>query len=99
MTLAAAAGAQLFLLGGEPLDQPVVMWWNFVGTTPQDIIDAARDWGQGERFGQVTGYHGPPLPAPPLDAVRLRSRPAAPGGRVAARPAAPTKKLVYDATL
>ena len=34
VTLAAAADAELFLLGGEPLDQPVVMWWNFVGTTP-----------------------------------------------------------------
>jgi redox-sensitive bicupin YhaK (pirin superfamily) len=72
VSLAAAADAELFLLGGEPLDQPVVMWWNFVGTTPQDIIDAARDWGHGERFGQVAGYHGPPLPAPPLDAVRMR---------------------------
>ena len=71
MTLAAAAGARLFLLGGEPLDQPVVMWWNFVGTAPGDIIDAARDWRQGERFGQVAGYHGAPLPAPPLDGVRL----------------------------
>jgi quercetin 2,3-dioxygenase len=80
VTLAAAAGAELFLLGGEPLDQPVVMWWNFVGTTPQDIIDAARDWGQGERFGQVTGYHGPPLPAPPLDAVRLRGSGVRPQG-------------------
>jgi redox-sensitive bicupin YhaK (pirin superfamily) len=71
VTLAAAADAELFLLGGEPLDQPVVMWWNFVGTTPQDIIDAARDWGHGQRFGQIAGYQGPPLPAPPLDAVRL----------------------------
>jgi redox-sensitive bicupin YhaK (pirin superfamily) len=78
VTLAAAADAELFLLGGEPLDQPVVMWWNFVGTTPQDIIDAARDWGHGERFGQVTGYHGPPLAAPPLDAVRLRGSGARP---------------------
>jgi quercetin 2,3-dioxygenase len=80
VTLAATADAELFLLGGEPLDQPVVMWWNFVGTTPQDIIDAARDWGHGERFGQVTGYHGPPLPAPPLDAARLRGSGARPQG-------------------
>jgi redox-sensitive bicupin YhaK (pirin superfamily) len=72
VTLAAAGGAELFLLGGTPLDQPLVMWWNFVGTTPEDIIDAARDWSQGDRFGQIPGYHGKPLPAPPLDAVRLR---------------------------
>jgi redox-sensitive bicupin YhaK (pirin superfamily) len=80
VTLAAAADAELFLLGGEPLDQPVVMWWNFVGTTPQDIIDAARDWAHSDRFGQVTGYHGAPLPAPPLDAVRLRGSAAPPRG-------------------
>jgi quercetin 2,3-dioxygenase len=58
----------------------VVMWWNFVGTTPQDIIDAARDWAHSDRFGQVTGYHGAPLPAPPLDAVRLRGSAAPPRG-------------------
>ena len=73
--LAAAAGAELFLLGGTPLDQPVVMWWNFVGTRPEDIIDAARDWSQGTRFGEIPGYHGTRLPAPPLDAVRLVPRP------------------------
>ena len=75
VTLAAAAGAELFLLGGTPLDQPVVMWWNFVGTRPEDIIDAARDWSQGTRFGEIPGYPGTRLPAPPLDAVRLVPRP------------------------
>jgi hypothetical protein len=69
--LAATADAELFLLGGAPLDQPVLMWWNFVGTAPEDIIDAARDWGRGERFGEVAGYRGKRLPAPALDAVRL----------------------------
>jgi quercetin 2,3-dioxygenase len=71
VTLAAAADAELFLLGGTPLDQPVLMWWNFVGTAPEDIIDAARDWSQGERFGEIAGYRGKRLPAPALDAVRL----------------------------
>jgi hypothetical protein len=71
LPLAAAAGAELFLLGGAPLDQPVLMWWNFVGTAPEDIIDAARDWGRGERFGEIAVYQGKRLPAPALDAVRL----------------------------
>jgi redox-sensitive bicupin YhaK (pirin superfamily) len=78
VTLAAAADAELFLLGGAPLEQPVLMWWNFVGTAPEDIIDAARDWSQGERFGEIAGYSGKRLPAPALDAVRLVPR--APGG-------------------
>jgi redox-sensitive bicupin YhaK (pirin superfamily) len=74
--VAAAQGSTLFLLGGEPLGETLLMWWNFVGRTPQDIIEAARDWPAGTgRFGPVAGYPGAPLPAPALDAARLR-RPA-----------------------
>ena len=69
--LDARAGARLFLLGGEPLGETLLMWWNFVGRTPDDIAAAARDWAAGARFGRVTGYRGAPLPAPPLDPVRL----------------------------
>ena len=65
------AGARLFLLGGEPLGETLLMWWNFVGRTPDDIAAAARDWAGGQRFGTVAGYHGAPLAAPPLDPVRL----------------------------
>jgi redox-sensitive bicupin YhaK (pirin superfamily) len=69
--LTARAGARLFLLGGEPLGETLLMWWNFVGRTPDDIATAARDWAAGQRFGTVTGYRGAPLAAPPLDPVRL----------------------------
>ncbi len=72
--LSAAEGARLFLLGGEPLGETLLMWWNFVGRTPEDISAAAADWSQGERFGTVSGYHGAPLAAPPLDPVRLGRR-------------------------
>jgi quercetin 2,3-dioxygenase len=71
VAISASAGARLFLLGGEPLGETLLMWWNFVGRTPDDIATAARDWASGERFGAVTGYHGAPLAAPPLDPVRL----------------------------
>jgi redox-sensitive bicupin YhaK (pirin superfamily) len=69
--VAAREGARLFLLGGEPMGETLLMWWNFVGRTPDDITAAARDWASGQRFGTVTGYHGAPLAAPPLDPVRL----------------------------
>jgi hypothetical protein len=42
-----------------------------MGRTPDDIATAARDWGTGQRFGQVAGCRGAPLAAPPLDPVRL----------------------------
>jgi redox-sensitive bicupin YhaK (pirin superfamily) len=72
--LAGRPGARLFLLGGEPLGETLLMWWNFVGRSADDIIAAARAWSQGQRFGEVPGYLGAPLAAPPLDPVRLIRR-------------------------
>ncbi len=74
LTLTAQEGARLFLLGGEPLGETLLMWWNFVGRTPGDIVEAAQAWAAGGRFGEVRGYRGAPLPAPPLDAGRLARR-------------------------
>ncbi len=74
VSLDAAAGSTLLLLGGEPLGEPLLMWWNFVGRTPEEIVQAARDWTQSTRFGQVSGYHGRPLPAPPVDRMALLRR-------------------------
>ena len=69
--LSAPAGATLMLLGGVPLGEPLLMWWNFVARTPEEIASATAAWRAGE-FGSVGGYQGDPLPAPPLDAARLR---------------------------
>jgi quercetin 2,3-dioxygenase len=74
VNLAAPAGSTLLLLGGEPLGESLLMWWNFVGRTPEEIVQAARDWTQSTRFGQVSGYHGRPLPAPPVDRMSLLRR-------------------------
>ena len=71
VTVAAQAGTRLLLLGGEPLGEPLLMWWNFVARTPADITQAARAWADGQ-FGDVPGYRGVPMPAPPLDPARLR---------------------------
>jgi redox-sensitive bicupin YhaK (pirin superfamily) len=78
LDLAAPAGATALLLGGEPLTEPLLMWWNFVARRPEDIVAAARDWSAGggdgtgsARFGPVRGYRGAPLAAPPLDTIRL----------------------------
>jgi len=67
---AAPPGSTLILLGGVPLGEQLLMWWNFVARTPEEIATATAAWGAGE-FGPVGGYCGDPLPAPPLDAARL----------------------------
>ena len=71
IAVAAPAGSTLILLGGEPLGEPLLMWWNFVARTPDEIEAAAAAWQAGE-FGPVGGYQGDPLPAPPLDVARLK---------------------------
>jgi redox-sensitive bicupin YhaK (pirin superfamily) len=68
---------RLVLLGGEPFGEEIVMWWNFVGRTHEDIAQARADWEAGaERFGTVEGYVGERdrLPAPALPQVRIRAR-------------------------
>ncbi|MBV9497716.1 MAG: pirin family protein [Acidobacteria bacterium] len=58
--------ARFFLLGGAPFGEPILMWWNFVARTQEEIVAAAEDWARGDRFGLVRGYDGKPMPAPPL---------------------------------
>jgi redox-sensitive bicupin YhaK (pirin superfamily) len=66
--------SRLFLLGGEPFDEPLVMWWNFVGRTHEEIVEAREDWAAGSgRFGVVPGGEEP-LPAPGLPTTRLMPR-------------------------
>jgi hypothetical protein len=70
LSVQAAAGTVLILLGGVPLGEQLLMWWNFVARTPHEIAAAVAGWQQGV-FGEVGGYAGPPLAPPPLDVVRL----------------------------
>ncbi len=44
VTLTADAPARVMILGGEPLDAPRLMWWNFVASS-EDLLDKAKaDW-------------------------------------------------------
>ena len=37
-------GARLLLLGGEPFDEQLVMWWNFVARSHEEIVAARTQW-------------------------------------------------------
>jgi quercetin 2,3-dioxygenase len=68
--------ARVLLLGGPPFPEQLVMWWNFVGRSHDDIVTYRQMWqDQDDRFGAVQGYHGSRLPAPPLPNATLRPRP------------------------
>jgi quercetin 2,3-dioxygenase len=58
-------GCRVLLLGGPPFPEKILMWWNFVARTPEEIAQARSDWQSYERFGEVK-YRGPRLDAPPL---------------------------------
>ncbi|WP_334149274.1 pirin family protein [Microbacterium sp.] len=67
-------GALLFVLGGEPFEDEIVMWWNFAGRTHEEIVAAREEWeAESARFGTVDG-HDVRIPAPPLPPVRLMPR-------------------------
>ncbi|MET8921922.1 pirin family protein [Streptomyces sp. NPDC003509] len=74
LPLRAASDAGLMLLGGEPFAEEIVMWWNFVGRSHEEIEQARQDWMEGPRFGEVKGYDGGRLPAPELPPVALKPR-------------------------
>ena len=58
-------GARLLLLGGEPLGEPLEMWWNFVAGDRDEITTAWRDWrDRSDRFGDVAS------PLPRIEAPR-----------------------------
>jgi quercetin 2,3-dioxygenase len=75
VALTAATSCEVLLLGGTPFEEELVMWWNFVGRSHDEIAADREDWAQGRRFGDVHGYPGSRLAAPALPTVTLRPRP------------------------
>lgn len=68
ISLQAPAGEplRLLLLGGAPFGETVLMWWNFVARTAEEIREAREDWQARRRFGDVEAYRGARLDAPPF---------------------------------
>jgi redox-sensitive bicupin YhaK (pirin superfamily) len=59
--LAVLAPTRLLLLGGVPFAEKIVMWWNFVARTKEELARARTQWATyDERFGEV---------ASPLDRI------------------------------
>jgi len=54
VSVTAAESARLLILGGEPVDGPRHIWWNFVSSSTERIAQAKADWKSG-RFPQVPG--------------------------------------------
>jgi len=62
--LHALVRSRLMLLGGEPLDGPRHLWWNFVSSSRERIAEAKAAWRAG-RFGVVPADEHEFIPLPP----------------------------------
>jgi len=56
ITIRAVTPARFMALGGEPMDGPRYIWWNFVSSRPERIEQAKADW-KAARFDTVPGEH------------------------------------------
>jgi redox-sensitive bicupin YhaK (pirin superfamily) len=59
-------GSRVLLIGGPPFPETILMWWNFVARTGEEITRARTDWDERRRFGEVAAYNGARLNAPSL---------------------------------
>jgi hypothetical protein len=71
----------LIVLGGPPFGEQIVMWWNFVGRSHDEVVTYRQAWedeinGQGDAsmFGMPADDPEAPLPAPVLPNARIRPR-------------------------
>jgi quercetin 2,3-dioxygenase len=69
--------ARVLLLGGAPFPEDIVMWWNFVARSHDEIVAFREAWErESDQFGRIDGYAGTPgrLPAPALPNARITPR-------------------------
>lgn len=63
ITIRARSNARMMMLGGEPMDGPRYIWWNFVSSS-KDRMEAAKDDWKQARFGIVPGDEKEFIPLP-----------------------------------
>jgi hypothetical protein len=75
------APVRAVLVGGLPFDEQLVMWWNFIARSHEEVVALRDEWQRdvidglnpGGRYGRVD-FEGPSIPAPSMPKVRLRAR-------------------------
>lgn len=63
ISILAVSHSRLMLLGGEPMDGPRHIWWNFVSSSTERMAQAREDWRAG-RFALVPGDEKEMIPLP-----------------------------------
>lgn len=67
--------ARILLIGGVPFEAPIIIWWNLVARTSEEIKQALSDWNTHHtRFGSIPSYPGKRMEAPPLPVTLVASK-------------------------
>lgn len=66
LTLDVPQTSQIILIGGEPFAEDILMYWNFVARTTDEVREFIQLWETTNHFGTVEGYDGPAMTAPKL---------------------------------
>lgn len=73
--LKTSPNSRFLLLGGAPLNEPIVMWWNFIGRSHEEIVAMREAWeSHSDRFPEFENVIGERIPAPQLPNIRLTAR-------------------------
>jgi redox-sensitive bicupin YhaK (pirin superfamily) len=71
--VSAAQDARFVVIGGDALESPRFMWWNFVSSRKERVLQASEDW-EAQRMGAVPGENEfIPLPPTPFTPPEPRS--------------------------
>ncbi|MEY4397019.1 MAG: hypothetical protein RLZZ40_775 [Actinomycetota bacterium] len=75
LTISSETGARVVVLGGTPFTERLVMWWNFVARSHDEIRSMRTDWETADsRFPEFPDHIGGRIPAPELPNVTLQPR-------------------------
>ena len=74
VTMSCNAATRILLIGGEPFQEDILLWWNFVARTQAEMEQARSDWdAKNSRFGTITDpIAGARLIAPSLAGIHLK---------------------------
>lgn len=64
MTVRMKKNSRALIIGGEPFSEDILIWWNFVARTKEEMLKAAAAWDDHSAFGEVKGYQGGRLTPP-----------------------------------
>lgn len=83
--LESRTAVRLLVLGGTPFEEQIVMWWNYIGSSHDEVEQFHRQWlaevdgtAQRSQFGWPIGDGQLAEVAPPFPALRLKPRGNAP---------------------